>query len=143
MQVETARFGLIDVADDRILSFPDGLPGFPDAHQFALIDVADNDVVYWLQCLDDPGLAFMAAVPWPFFPDYEPEIDDDSQAALGLTDAADAMVLCLLTVHREQQQVTANLLGPVVVNHHTRIGAQIVLDDSELTTDAPLAAAAA
>jgi flagellar assembly factor FliW len=141
VRVSTERFGELEVEDDRILTFPDGLPGFPQATKFALIDVHGNEAFLWLQSLEDPTLAFLSTVPWPFFPDYEPEVPDSEQELLGLTDAGDAMVLCLLTIRREEGEVTANLLGPLVVNQRTRVGRQVVLADSDYPLRAPLVAA--
>ena len=141
MRVPTERFGELEVADERVLDFPEGLPGFREARRFAMVEVPDNDVFFWLQSIDDPALAFLCTVPWPFFPDYEPELPETDQEALGLTEAADAMVLCLLTVRREEQEVTANLLGPLVVNQRTRTGRQVVLADSTWPLRAPLSAA--
>jgi flagellar assembly factor FliW len=141
MRVATDRFGEIDVPEDRILHFGDGLPGFAHARNFTMVEVEGAKDFFWLQSLDDSSLAFLAAVPWPFFPDYEPEVPEADQEALGLEQAEDAMVLCLLTVHREQETVTANLLGPVIVNQRTRLGRQVVLADSNWPVRAPLAAA--
>ena len=140
MRVTTDRFGDLDVADDRVLSFPDALPGFADAHRFVLVDVKDNDVYFWLQSVDDPSLAFLCANPWPFYPDYAPEVPDDDQTALELESAEDAMVLCILTVHREENRITANLLGPIVVNQRTRVGRQVVLFGDQYPVQAPLVA---
>ena len=141
MRVTTERFGDLDVAADRVLDFPDGLPGFAEAHGFVLVDVKDNEVFFWLQSTEDPALAFLCAIPWPFFPEYAPEVPDDDQSALELESAEDAMVLTILTVHREEGNlITANLLGPVVVNQRTRMGRQVVLFGDEYPVQAPLVA---
>ena len=143
VRVPTERFGDLDVDEEKILAFPDGLPGFPEARRFTLVPVPENDVFLWLQAVDDPALAFLCTVPWPFFPDYEPELPDVDEEALALADAGDAMVLCMLTVRREERTVTANLLGPVVINQRTRTGRQVVLADSQYPLRAPLVEAAA
>jgi flagellar assembly factor FliW len=140
MRVATARFGEIEVDDERVILCPEGLPGFPDARRFVLVDVRETGVFYWLQSLDDPALAFLAVVPWPFFPDYEPELPDADRDALGLSSADDALVLCLLTVHRDDEVITANLMAPVVVNRHTRRARQVVLADAGWPLQAPLPA---
>ena len=140
MRVTTDRFGELEVEEDRVLSFPDALPGFAEAHRFVLVDVKDNDVFFWLQSVDDPTLAFLCANPWPFYPDYAPEVPDDDQTALELESAEDAMVLCILTVHREENRITANLLGPIVVNQRTRVGRQVVLFGDQYPVQAPLVA---
>ena len=141
MRVITERFGDIEVDDDRILAFDEGVPGFPTARRFALVEVEDSDAFFWLQSLEDPGLAFLCAIPWPFFPDYEPELPEGDQAALQVEQAEDVLVLVVLTVDREAGQVTANLLGPVMINQRTRTGRQIVLSDTDYPLRAPLSAA--
>ncbi|MGE0881186.1 MAG: flagellar assembly protein FliW [Acidimicrobiia bacterium] len=141
MLVASDRFGDLEIEDDKVLEFPEGLLGFPAAKRFAMIDSHDTGVYFWLQSIDDPALAFLSVVPWPFFPDYEPELSDDVQQALAIDQEEDAIVLCLLTVQREQEAITANLLGPLVVNSHTRLGRQLVLAESGYSVRAPLAAA--
>ena len=76
--------------------------------------------------------------PGPFFPDYEPEIDDDWAERLELTSSEDALVLVLVTPGATAGEATANLLAPVVINVRTRRAAQIVLDDAALPLRAPL-----
>lgn len=128
--LRTTRFGDIAIDEARVFHFADGLPGFPGARSFLAMNVDGNDDLYWLQCLEDGALAFLAVSPWSYFPDYEPEVGDADQQALGLDDADDATVLCLLTVDRDAELITANLLGPLVINTARRIGRQVVLADA-------------
>lgn len=139
MLIESERLGSVEVDEDKVMTFADGLLGFPDARRFALVDASDDGTYFWLQSLDDPTLAFLAAVPWAFFPDYEPELSRSDQEDLAISDPSEVMVLCLLTI--TEDAVTANLLGPLVVNAETRQGRQIVLDDSDYSARVPLAAA--
>jgi flagellar assembly factor FliW len=154
VRVESEKLGEIEVDETTVLTFPHGLLGFDDMRRFALVDTHDSGLYYWLQSLDDPGLAFLTAVPWPFFPGYEFELPDADRDALGLVEPAPGtnpeeiptMVLCLLTVDPGDapggpHEITANLLGPLVINTDARIGRQVVLVDGDFTTRAPLAAA--
>lgn len=137
--IESERLGSVEVDDSKVLTFDDGLLGFPGVRRFALIDAGDDATYFWLQAIDDPQLAFLAVVPWAFYPEYEPELSDSDQELLALADASDALVLCLLTVADEV--ITANLLGPLVVNAHTRSGRQVVLGNTDYSARVPLAAA--
>jgi flagellar assembly factor FliW len=156
VRIESEKLGELEVDEATVLTFPQGLLGFGDARRFALVDTHDSGLYFWLQSLDDPGLAFLTAVPWPFFPDYEFELPDADRDALGIIepsddaendrDGSDTMVLCLLTIDRdahdgEARDITANLLGPLVINTAARLGRQVVLADGGLTTRAPLTAA--
>ena len=141
--VTSSRLGELELTEDSVVQFPQGLLGFEDFHGYALIDHDGAGVYWWLQSLDDRELAFLAVVPWSFFPDYEPEIDAEAEAALGLEEPADALVLCLVAVRdgadgSESPSISANLLGPVVVNQRTRVGAQVVLHDGSWPVRADL-----
>ncbi|HEX6382882.1 MAG TPA: flagellar assembly protein FliW, partial [Acidimicrobiia bacterium] len=72
--------------------------------------------------------------PGLFFPDYAPEIDDDTAERLELKSADDALLLVIVTVTDPVATSTANLLGPIVVNRHTRAAAQAVLGASGYNT---------
>lgn len=135
--VPTDRFGELTVDEGEIIRFPDGLVGFATFVEAVLIPVDDDGLFFWLQAAHDPALAFLATVPWTFFPDYEPELASSVQDSLGLVEPSDAMVLCLVTIHDEPRRFTANLLGPVVVNQRTRVARQVVLDH-DLPTRAEL-----
>ena len=37
MQIETARFGALDIDEARVLTFPGGLPGFEERRRFLLV----------------------------------------------------------------------------------------------------------
>jgi flagellar assembly factor FliW len=128
------------LVDLPTLDIGGSLIGFPEAHRFALVRVApDNEVLFRLAAVDVEGLEFVAAAPYPFFPDYAPEIDDTTAERLELTDAADAMLLVLLTVGPTLATTTANLFAPIVVNVHTRRAAQVTLVNAGYSLKEPLA----
>ena len=124
------------------LSFPDGIPGFPEATRWVLTDLVEDGAFQLLQNVDDPDLAMVVGVPWLFFPDYAPDLDDAEVRALGIADPEDVVLFCSVTVPEEGEAPTMNLLGPFVVNRHTQVGRQVVLgvDDAQVRTPLPLGA---
>jgi flagellar assembly factor FliW len=129
--VRSERLGDLDVDDAKILMFPEGLVGFPADTRFVLVEIDEGEAYRWLQSVDDPALSFLTVIPWHFFPDYEPEIDRLTEQELGLKEVTDAIVLCVVTIREGSPvPVTANLLGPIVINTISRVGRQIVLADS-------------
>jgi len=146
MQIETRRFGTIEVDDDDAYAVPNGIPGFPDMRRVVLMgaDLAatgspeHEHSLFWLQDLDDGNLAFMCIVPWVAFPDYEIEIDERT---LGIADEADVRVLALVTTHRDDEvaHMTANLRAPLVVDTRHRRCQQVILADSRWPIRAPFA----
>ena len=118
------------------LHFPSGLPGFPDVRRFVLVRLGDEQSPFSvLRSLDEGvDVEFVVTHPGLFFPDYEPEIDDDIAGRLELRSADDALLLVIVTVADPVAASTANLLGPIVVNRHTRAAAQAVLGNSGYAT---------
>lgn len=142
--VDSSRFGAFEVDDERVLQLAPGLLGLPDSTGYVVVETDDEDSPYfWLQSVQEPEVAFLATTPWSFFPEYELVVPDDDLAALALDRAEDAEVFLLLTVHRDGEEVsdiTANLLGPVVVNTVRRRGRQLVLDHAAYSSRASLVA---
>jgi flagellar assembly factor FliW len=132
------------VTSDPSITFPDGLVGFAGPQRFVLVQWGGEDSPFsLLRCIDDDRLAFVVVPPAVFFPDYAPEIDDATAALAGLTTADDALVLVIVTVPDRVQDATANLLGPLVVNTASRVGAQAVLSPEQWPARRPLVATSA
>lgn len=142
MQVRSTRFGTFEVEESRALEFAQGLLGFPDSSTYVVIEVEDSPY-FWLQSVDEEDVAFLATSPFVFFPGYDLELGDEEQKSLGVDNPEQVEVLALLTVHRAGEQpesITANLLGPIVVNTESRKAMQLVLDNPDYTTRVPLVA---
>lgn len=123
---------------DKELSFPDGIPGFPELKRFALVAFTEDGVFHELQSLET-DMSMVVCVPWLFFPDYAPELPDSDVEALELEDPADAIVFSPVSFNAASQEMSVNLLGPFVVNKHNQRGRQVVLADSEYSARAPIA----
>jgi flagellar assembly factor FliW len=136
VRIDSEHLGTVEVDDSSLIEFPAGIIGFPDQHRYAMVAADDSGLYSWLQSVDESGLAFLAVVPEPFFAGYEPVVPDDECSSIGLVDPQDAQLLCLVTVGDEA--VTANLLGPIVLNVRTRLARQVVLADQDLPARAPL-----
>ena len=136
MDIETTRFGRLTVDDERIMTFPRGLLGFPEHGQYALIATGEDNYFFWLQSVDEPGLAFVVTDPSIFFKDYDVPIREETQTDLLLTDARflQTFVIC----NKVDEWLTGNLLGPIVVNAENRIAMQVVLTEKKWTTRQPL-----
>ena len=119
------------------ISLVAGMPGFPALRRFGLVELDDSGLLYALRSLEDEHVRFLVVPPLPFFPSYEPEIDDEAADQLGLTAAQDALLLLIVTPGQRPQDATANLLAPIVVNARTAAAAQVVLREA-LPLKAPL-----
>ena len=137
MQIETTRFGLLDVKPDELVNFPRGLIGMTDLARFALVPPATRDgAFYWLQSVEDANVAFLVCDPNRFFKDYHVSIREETQADLDLADAKDGQLYVIC--NRVGEWVTGNLQGPLVINTRTRVGQQVVLTEKKWTCRQPL-----
>ncbi|HTL29719.1 MAG TPA: flagellar assembly protein FliW, partial [Tepidisphaeraceae bacterium] len=136
MDIESTRFGRLTVDDDRIITVPKGLLGFPNFTRYALIQTGEENYFFWLQSIDEPNLAFVVTDPSIFFKDYEVPIREETQSELQLTDVGFAQVFVIC--NKVDEWLTGNLLGPIVVNAQNRMGQQVVLTEKKWTTRQPL-----
>ena len=143
MEIDTTRFGVVDVDEDRVLTFPKGLLGFPAAGRYALLQAGEGNYFFWLQSAEDPSLAFVVTDPGTFVRDYRVPPRSETAADLNLPDDLDArgheeatqtFVIC----NRQGEWLTGNLLGPVVVNLANRRAVQVVLTEKKWSTRQPL-----
>ena len=136
MDIETTRFGRLSVEDERIITFPNGLLGFPDHNRFALIQTGEENYFFWLQSVDEPNLAFVVTDPTIFFKEYQVPLREETWQDLQLADEGD--VQCFVICNKVGEWLTGNLLGPIVVNAANRLGQQVVLTEKKWTTRQPL-----
>lgn len=133
MKVNTRLFGEIDIADDKIIEFPNGIIGFPDLTKFTLIYDKDEDQksrsLMYLQSMDEPQFAMPVVMPNDIFPDYNPTINDDLLEDVGDLTPANTYVLVTITVPKDLTRMTVNLKGPFVINTDTLKGVQIMVED--------------
>ena len=136
MKVETTRFGQIEVDENRLIVFSHGLLGFPDNHEFSLIQTNDEGNFFWLQSTQRPELAFVVCDPLLFVPDYQVPAKSDDLAKIELATMDDAQVLII--VNKIGRTLTGNLQGPLVINVVNHQGRQIVLSEKKYNTRHPL-----
>ncbi|MGN6505011.1 MAG: flagellar assembly protein FliW [Tepidisphaeraceae bacterium] len=136
MEIVTSRFGILSVDDERIITFTKGLLGFPGRNRFALIQTSEENYFFWLQSVEEPGLAFVVTDPTTFFKDYEIPLREETQLEIELEDAAATQVLVIC--NKIGDWITGNLLGPIVVNVANQLATQVVLTEKKWTTRQPL-----
>jgi flagellar assembly factor FliW len=125
MQIESTRFGSLEVRDETVITFPDGLIGLPGT-TYALVAKSENTPFYWLHSAEHPDVAVPVTMPWLFFSGYEVRVPDEDAARLLLSDSGAAEIFCVVRAAPQLEDFTINLAGPVIVNASRRIGRQII-----------------
>lgn len=132
MKIETKQFGTVEIEADKVVTMPDGMPGFADMRRFAIIE---KDEVWPFQCyqsLDDPGLSFFIMDPFMFKADYAVDMVQAIREAGWEGDTlADVMLYVIVnTSSGIPDRITANLIGPLVINIRRFEAIQLVLHNS-------------
>ncbi len=136
MEIQTTRFGVMSIDDDRIMTFPNGLLGFPQHTRFALVQTGTENYFFWLQSVEDANVAFIVTDPTIFFREYGVALRDEQRQEIQLTNEQSIQVFAIC--NKVGEWLTGNLLGPIVVNAENRLGTQIVLTEKKWTTRQPL-----
>lgn len=135
--VESKHFGIIEVKSQDVIFLPDGILGFESMKRFTLLPLRPELSLKSLQSLEEPALAFVVIDPMQVRPDYHPSILKNDLTAIGVKDLNEATMYALVSVSPGANQITANLLAPLVVNSRLGIGRQVVLmgDDYSVRHD--------
>jgi flagellar assembly factor FliW len=137
MQINTTRFGKVELLETDVVEFPAGLIGMEACRRWVLLADAENPALGWLQSIDRADLAVAVISPRRFVAGYQARVSRRDLHGLPIDSAKDAQVLAV--VGKDEQGLTANLKAPLVIHLESRQARQIVvLDDYSMRY--PLAA---
>ena len=136
MKIRTKFGEELEVDESKdIFYFPEGILGFEEYKKYVIIEPEENAIFKWLQSIDDPSLAFIITNPLVFWPDYRINITKEQVASIKLEEPKDFALIVICTVPGgDISEMTANLMGPIVINMKNRHARQLVLDDPKYTT---------
>jgi len=140
LKVPTSRFGTIEIREDQVIYVPLGLIGFPNQKRYVLLEHKKGSPFFWFQALDDESLAFVLIDPLLFEPGYEFQIGSDDRKVLELSDSCEGLQIWVIVNIKpgDPLEVTANLLGPLVMNPRKQLAKQVVLHQSSYSTRHPI-----
>ena len=133
--LHSTRFGRLEVPEDAVIDFPNGLIGLGGT-RWALLARSEESAFIWLHSLDDPELAIPVTNPWRFFGDFELELSDDEAARIGITDADQTSVYVTVRAAEELEDFHANLRAPILIAHGQ--GHQVINQAGDAPMRAPL-----
>lgn len=130
IKITTKRFGEMEFSEDSVVKVHGGLIDLAGHENFIIIRYQDDSPFYWLQCVDEPELALVMVNPLLFKEDYDPPIPLSVSQELDVQSPGELSIFVIVTIPAgSPQDMTANLLGPLVVNPRSRRARQLVLDD--------------
>jgi flagellar assembly factor FliW len=138
MRIHTVNFGDLEVPDDNVITFKEGLPGFSKIHRFAVLEVEELKPFQYLQALDDPPISLFIINPFIVDPTYEFRLADADMEDVNSTNSSDLTVFAVATIPDDATRATLNLMAPIVINLKDRFGKQVILHDSKYSVKHPL-----
>lgn len=137
--MNTKHFGNIDIDENGIIDFPEGIPGFEGMRRFALLAGQESDTPFkWLQCVDDGDLAFVAIDPKTVIPDYLVDVDDSEVEVLKIGNTDRVVVLSIVVIPDEITKMTANLKAPILINTENNLGKQVTIENGKYSIRHPV-----
>lgn len=130
--IQTSRFGPLDIDDEKIITMTTPFLGFSAERRFILLPHGPDSVFWWLQSVDNPDLAFVVIQPAKIAPLFNPAISPQLRQEVQAADPEELEILVILTIPPGRPEaMTANLLGPVLLNPVKRLAKQILLDPAQ------------
>jgi flagellar assembly factor FliW len=138
MLIHTVNFGNLEVPDEKIITFKEGLPGFPQIHRFVVLEMEALKPFQYLQALDDPPIALFIINPFMVDPTYEFRLTETDMDDVNSKNSAELAVYAVATIPDDPNAATLNLMAPIVINDRDRCGKQIILHESKYSVKHPL-----
>ncbi|MCL2821099.1 MAG: flagellar assembly protein FliW [Oscillospiraceae bacterium] len=138
MQVDTLRFGTVEVNEEKLINFGDGIPGLEQYQQYALLQFEESYPIVWLQSMEDKGICLPVLDTFNVLPDYVFDIDETDVKDLELTSPEELHVVSVVVIPEDIQGMTVNLAAPIIINTKSGSAKQIVLSGSEFNVRAPV-----
>ena len=132
--IDSSRFGTIEIPQDSVIEFPQGLIGLGGS-RYAIVPSGNDGAFSWLHSLDDPSLALPVANPWHFFADYAVELSDEESTGI-TADPSDVEVYVTVRAGSQLSDFYANLRAPILVAEGQ--GHQVINEAADAPVRAPL-----
>ena len=139
MKLNTARFGEIDIEENRIFNFVMPIIGFDMLHKFIILDPNKDTLFKWLQSIEDPALAFPIISVSALNLDYTIDLPDNIVETLDIKDVESLLVMNITSIPQDNPKgTTINLLAPLIFNLDNQNAAQVVLSGSGYDISYPM-----
>ena len=131
MLIETKFLGDVEIKESEILTFEQGVLGFPENKKFILLALDSDLPLAFLQSTEQQEIGFVVAFPYAFKKDYGFDLSEEDKEQLQIEKEEDVLAYSIVTLKENFEDSTLNLLAPVVINNRTKLGKQIVLQDNK------------
>jgi len=140
LKLETRDFGPVDIDEQKRIMMPSGMPGFPGMQRFVILDREESRPFLWYQSVEEPGLVFVLINPYLFKPDYSVDLTSALRDMSWKDEKEEDLAVYAIVNASEgiPERITANLIGPIVVNTKKKEATQMVITGSPYSHKQPI-----
>jgi len=128
VEINTTRFGSVEINEESVITFSGGLPGFTSLSEFAIVRCEQTEPIQWLQSMEDMDISIPIINPFLIKDDYEIEVSDDELDIIDSHDEEEMIVLNIMVLPEDLPKMTVNLMAPILINVKKMLGVQIMMD---------------
>ncbi len=139
MQVQTSRFGELEIPESSQFAFRRGLPGFSETLTLYLFPNPGGGSFEWLHAGDESDVGFVVLAPIEPIADLLADGLEGVRRQLGWAEDDVLETRLIISIPSgAPDQATANLRAPILLNRTRGEGVQAVLEDAQLPLRLPL-----
>lgn len=130
MEISTTKFGMMQIDENKVITFTQGILGFEKYKRYVLFSANNNTKFYWLQSVDEPDLALACMDPLNVCDDYAPMIEESIIQQLDIKND-NVLALCVVVIPSDITKATVNLAAPIIINTEAQKAVQVVLQNDK------------
>ncbi|MDF2821732.1 MAG: hypothetical protein K0R15_2173 [Clostridiales bacterium] len=135
MKVNTKHFGIVEIDDNKIINFRNGIFGFNEYKEFAIVyeltDDGEIPIINWLQSLEDKNIAIPIMNPISILNEYNPIIEDELINQLGDCNESNVAFYTVINAKKDVEELFTNLKAPIIINTDTFLGVQVMVENDD------------
>jgi flagellar assembly factor FliW len=128
MKLQTQQFGDLACSEEQVIVFPDGLPGVTSCRRFVVVNDAQTKPFQWLVAADETAFVLRVLDPAVVLSDEEP--------MAGMPEGKTTFVVA--TPGSDDVAWWLDLRHPIVIDHSSKRGERVTLDDMALPERFPV-----
>ncbi len=110
--------------------FKKGILGFEEYKNYVIVKDEEN-MIYYLQSIDNPSVEFIIISPHLFSKPYSPNISELYFKELGGGEDEEFVLYLMVRPSRNSNEITVNLQAPLLLHLERRQGVQVIVEGDE------------
>lgn len=132
MVIKTRFFGELEVDENKVITFEDGIPGFENLRKFLFMtDVDEHSPFCWLQSIEDLDIVFTLFDIYTIKQDYNPMVPKEMISEIGSFENEDLLIYTIANIPKDIKKISVNLKAPIVINMNNNKAKQIISTNEE------------